>query len=86
MIQLVYESILKYENQMGSEERELSGGLRKAYARLEKVHAASDWAAVPLPALGEFRAKLKEYSSHTFFLLNAEQLEAAFTISVRPVY
>lgn len=71
---------------MGSENRQLFGGLRKAYARLEQEHARSEWAEHPLPALHLYRDKLKQYSSHSVQVTNAADEEAEFTISVRQVH
>jgi hypothetical protein len=78
----VFEAILTHSNQMVSENRQLYTSLRKAYERLEKEHASSEWATQPMPALATYREKLKQYSSHSVQVVN----EADFTISVRPVH
>ena len=85
-MKVVFEAILTPPKQMGSENRLLCTSLRKAYKKLEKFHAGSEWAAQPMPELATYREKLREFSSHTVQVLNTADEVADFTISVRPVH
>ena len=84
-MKLVFEALLTHSNQMGCEDSQLYTSLRKAHERLVRQHARSEWAGQPLPALAIYREQLREFSSHSVEVVNADEEEAGFTISARPV-
>ncbi len=61
---------------MGCEDSQLYTSLRKAHERLVRQ---------PLPALATYREQLRKFSSHSVQVVNADEEEAEFTISARPV-
>ena len=86
-MQTVFDAILTHAAQKdGSDSRPLFSTLEKAYERLQKLHAASEWAEFALPPLWVYRQKLQQFSSHSEELLTRSDEEAAFTISERAVH
>ena len=81
----VFEALLTHSNQMECEDSQLYTSLRKAHERLLRQHARSEWAGQPLPALATCREQLREFSSHSVQVVNEDEKEAEFTISIRPV-